>query len=397
MRVGRHVRRTILRSAVSAAVAALAARLARRGRDGVVSAATAAAVAGASTEWPPAAVLTPVAGAAARRDPLAGSVGTAVAVATRRVWPVAPRHGAATAPRRNPDPDACPRADGTGVRIVVNPGSGPAIAGPPTEVLCEGLPGAVVVELGEGDDLARLLHGGDDDEVVAVGAAGGDGTLSAAATVALDRDVPLVAVPSGTLNHLARDLGLATPEDAVEAVRAGTVTHMDVAMFGDRPFLNTASFGGYTEVVDAREALEDRIGKWPALAVALARVLRRLEPLQVEIDGRRRSVWLVFVGNCRYSPPGFGPSWRERLDDGLLDVRLVDGRHPWARVRLVLAVLTGTLARCAPYEEWVAERVEIRSLEGPLRVALDGETLDADQQVVVTKRPRALTVAVPPR
>jgi diacylglycerol kinase family enzyme len=167
-------------------------------------------------------------------------------------------------------------------------------------------------------------------------------------------------------------------------------------MFDDRVFLNTASFGGYTEVVDAREQLEGRIGKWPALAIALTRVLRRIEPLPVEIDGRRRDVWLVFVGNCRYSPDGFGPSWRDKLDDGLLDVRLVDGKHPWARTRLVLAVLTGQLARCAPYEEWTCERLEVRSLDGPLRVALDGEVFDAGRSAVVEKRPRALTVCVPP-
>lgn len=382
----------MLRASVSGVAAGLIARVARRD---VPAAAASAALAGAAQEWPPAAAATPGVALVGRRDPAAAVGGTAIAALTRRLWPVAPRHGAAVAPRRHPDPDARPSADGAGVRIVVNAGSGPALARPPTDVLRDGLPGAAVVELEEGDDLAKaLLDGGDD--VVALGAAGGDGTLNTAACVALERDLPLVAVPAGTLNHLARDLGLATAEDAVAAVRAGTVTHMDVGLFDDRPFLNTASFGGYTEVVDAREELERRIGKWPALAVALVRVLRTIEPMPVEIDGRRRDVWLVFVGNCRYSPQGFGPSWRERLDDGLLDVRLVDGAHPWARLRLIAAVLTGTLARCAPYEEWTTDRLEVRSMDGPLRVAVDGETIDAGRHVVVEKRPRALAVHVPP-
>ena len=393
MRIGRQTRRTALRAAVGAAASAAVAKVARRN---VVAAAATGAVAGAAQEWPPAAAAAPLAAYAARTDPAAGAAGAAIALATRRVWPVAPRHGADIAPRRIPDPDARPHPDGTGVRIVVNPVSGSSLAKPPTETLCEGLPGATVIELGEGDDLAKILNDATDDELVAVGAAGGDGTLSCAAGVALARDVPLVPVPAGTLNHLARDLGLETPDDAVEAVRAGTVVKMDVGVFDDRVFLNTASFGGYTEVVDAREELERRIGKWPALAVALARVLRKIEPLPVEIDGRRRDVWLVFVGNCCYSPDGFGPSWRESLDDGLLDVRLVDGKHPLARTRLVLAVLTGQLSRCAPYEEWTCERLEVRSLDGPLRVAVDGETFDAGHHVVVEKRRRALTVCVPP-
>ena len=97
--------------------------------------------------------------------------------------------------------------------------------------------------------------------------------------------MPFVAVPAGTLNHLARDLGLETVDDAIAAVRAGTATRMDLGVAGDRCFVNTLTFGGYSQVVDARERLEDRIGKWPALLVALVRELPRMEPLRVELDG----------------------------------------------------------------------------------------------------------------
>jgi undecaprenyl-diphosphatase len=388
-----------LRAAAGAAIGAAVARAGRRDRNGVVAAAAAGAVAGAAQEWPPALAAAPLVAAAGRHDPVAAATGAGIALATRRLWPVAPRHGAQLHPRRQPDPELRPSPDGGGVRIVVNPASGSNLGPSPAERLGEGLPSATVVELDEGDDLAALLCAAPD--AVALGAAGGDGTLNAAAAVAIERDLPLVAVPAGTLNHLARDLGLDAVDDAVAAVRAGTVAHMDVGRIAGRLFLNTASFGGYTEVVDAREQLERRLGKWPALVVALARVLRRLEPLAVELDGVPRTVWLVFVGNCRYSPDGFGPSWRERLDDGLLDIRLVDGRHPFARTRLVLAVLTGTLARCAPYEEWTASRLEVRSPGGALRIALDGETVDVeapggDGTIVLEKQPRALTVFVPP-
>ncbi len=145
--------------------------------------------------------------------------------------------------------------------------------------------------------------------------------------------MPFVAVPAGTLNHLARDLGLDTVDDAIAAVRAGTATRMDLGVAGDRCFVNTLTFGGYSQVVDTRERLEDRLGKWPALLVALVRELPRMEPLRVELDGQVRRVWLAWIGNCRYDPTGFGPSWREHLDDGLLDVRIVNGARRFSRTR----------------------------------------------------------------
>ena len=40
--------------------------------------------------------------------------------------------------------------------------------------------------------------------------------------------------------------------------------------------------------------------------------------------------------------------------------------------------------------------LRIRSSEGPLRLAADGETFDAGAELEVAKRPRALLVAVPP-
>jgi undecaprenyl-diphosphatase len=295
-------------------------------------------------------------------------------------------------PQRRPDLDARPSPDGEGVHIIVNPCSGPVWASSPAAALREGLPGATVHELSVGDAISI----DPDADTVALGAAGGDGTLSAVARLAVERDLSFVAVPSGTLNHLARDLGLHEVEDAIAAVRAGTITAMDLGMAGDLGFVNTLTMGGYTRVVDARERFERRLGRWPALLAALVVELRRMEPLRLEIDGAPVLVWLAWIGNGRYQPAGFRPSWREELDDGLLDVRLVVGDRPFSRLRFVLHVLAGRLASCPVYREWRTEDLSIRSQEGPLRLAADGETYDGPTELVLAKRRRALRVAVPP-
>jgi diacylglycerol kinase family enzyme len=318
---------------------------------------------------------------------------SAVAWLRAVVLPARPPDAPGPFARRIPDPDRRPSADGTGVRIVVNPSAGPAWTGSPAPALSAGLPGAEVIELGPDDDLVARLE---DDDLLAVGAAGGDGTLAAVAVIAADRRIPFVAVPAGTLNHLARDLGLDTVDEAIAAVRAGTVVHMDLGIAGDRCFVNTLTLGGYTPIVDARERLESVIGKWPALLVALVTELPRMAPLRLEVDGQAQRVWVAWIGNGHYSPDGFGPRWRERLDDGLLDIRVVNGARRFSRLRFTIDVLTGRLATCPVYEQRVASSLSIRSLEGPLRLAADGETFDGPAELLVAKRPRALQVAVPP-
>ena len=318
----------------------------------------------------------------------------ATAVWIRRVvMPPRPPDAGLARPRRIPEGDAKPTADGNGLRIVVNPSSGPALRGSPVNTLREGLPAADVVELSEGDDVRELLA---DPRFSSVGAAGGDGTLASAAGAAVDRDVTFVAVPAGTLNHLARDLGLDSEEDAVKAVRAGYALAMDVGDVDGRVFINTLSFGGYTAIVDTRERLQPLIGKWPALLLALIVQLPRMKPLRLVVDDKPMRLWLAWIGNCAYSPDGLGPLWREKLDDGLLDIRLVHGARRFSKTRFTLAVLSGRLRHCHVYSEWKAEKLEVVCLDGPQRLAADGETFDGAATFTVAKRRRALRVAVPP-
>jgi undecaprenyl-diphosphatase len=329
-------------------------------------------------------------------DVFAGAaIGAGMAVASRRFWPVASDEPA----RARPAPVSLserPDADGTGLSIVINPDAGGGFSGPDTEQLRESFPGAEIIETDDELSIEEALEKAAASGR-AIGVCGGDGTVNAAAKVAHDSDKPLLVIPGGTLNHFARDLGLASIEDAAAAIREGEAVGVDVATIDDHPFVNTASFGNYVDLVDARERIERRFGKWPAVFIALMQVLRRAEPVYVEIDGRAMPVWMAFVGNCRYLPEGFTPSWRDRLDDGILDIRLVDASVPFARTRLLWAVLTGTLRGCEPYRcDIVSGPVRIRSLRGPIRLARDGETFKGSEEFTIEKSPERLVVFVPP-
>ncbi len=278
-----------------------------------------------------------------------------------------------------------PNPDGAGIVLAVNPGAGSSGTELAAE-LRELLPAAEVVELDDPADLADVLEkAAARHDVRAIGAAGGDGTISWTASIAAEHGLPVVAILGGTLNHLARDLGLSSARDTVAAVQAGQAISVDLPRIDGRPFLNTASFGSYAELVDTREALEDRIGKWPAMVVAAVRVMRRSGPIEVEIDGDRLSLWMIFIGNCRYRPDGFAPSNRPRLDDGQLDLRLIDAGHPWCRTRLVLGLVTGRLGRSPVYRQWAATSMVVRSTDGDLRLACDGETFDGGSEIEVVK------------
>ena len=326
-------------------------------------------------------------------DVVAGlALGAAVALASRKVWQVAPRQPASVARSRRRS-DRVVEVEGAGsMVVVVNPGAGSGSES--VSMLRDALPEAIVIELGDDDDFGAALDKASGSPVL--GIMGGDGSINAAVGVAIEHDRPLAVFPGGTLNHFARDAGLADVSAAADAFRSGELGHVDVGRIDGQPFLNTASFGNYAELVDARERLEPRLGKWLAMAVATARMLHHATPTRVIIDGREVDVWMIFIGNCEYEPSGLAPGWRPRLDDGQFDVRYVDGSKPWSRASLMAAMLIGQLPRSRAYHRTVTTSLTLRSTGEPLRLARDGETFDADGAVVeIRKDPCGADIYMP--
>jgi diacylglycerol kinase family enzyme/membrane-associated phospholipid phosphatase len=296
-------------------------------------------------------------------------VGGAVAAGSQHWWKVRPR----TPARVRPASEAPALSEGEGLVIAVNPRSGTEDYDPAKDIL-RLLPRAGVREITEESGVPELLQEAVRNGARALGVAGGDGSVAAAAAVALEHGLPLAVVPAGTLNHFARDVGVETPEDAADAVTHGSAVQVDVAEVNGTPFLNTASIGAYPEMVSRRDELAGRLGKWIALTVAAAQVLRHGTPVDVVLNGRPAKVWILFVGNCCYTPRGLSPAWRPRLEDGLLDVQYLRADVRFSRTRAVLGTLLGISDRGAGYAEFQVEYLDVAVRSGAQRIAFDGET-----------------------
>jgi hypothetical protein len=194
---------------------------------------------------------------------------------------------------------------GEGLALVMNSTAG-TTSDELSALLRQELPDARIMIADEGDELTELIAEAASGARI-LGIAGGDGSVQLAAGLAADKGLPLLVIPAGTFNHFATDLGVRSAQDALAALRAGDSVLVDVAMVGERSFLNTASMGVYVDLVRAREELEERLGKWPAILVALVRVLGSSRPQDLVVNGRRRRLWLLFAGNCRYEPAGAAP------------------------------------------------------------------------------------------
>jgi undecaprenyl-diphosphatase len=320
-------------------------------------------------------------------DVLAGTaIGAAAGLATLRWWP---RRPARPATAIRPPRKAPASAAGEGLALVVNTSAGTASARLAGRLAAD-LPQAAIIETSAGDLAARLRDAAASARIL--GVAGGDGTVSAAAAVAVETGLPLLVIPAGTFNHFAADLGVEGAPEALAALRHGEAVLVDLGLAGERPFINTSSTGVYVDMVNARRQLEPVLGKRLAAVVALIDVLRGSRPHELVLDGKRRRLWLYFAGNSRYEPQGMVPAYRPNLADGCLDIRVVEATV-LARSRLVAAVLTGTLGRSRVYHSWQARSVDVRAVDGqPIWLSTDGEVKTAETGFTHGKHPRGLVV-----
>lgn len=317
-------------------------------------------------------------------------IGAAVAVSgSRLVPPVSDHHLPAAKPLAV---DIEPRADGAGVVLVVNPAAGSGTGARVLREVRRALPKVEIVELRREDDVDEVLRSAAERADV-LGVAGGDGTVACAAGVAASTGRPLAVFPAGTFNHFAKDIGCDHVGNTVRAIREGTASYVDLVYFnGVKAVVNTAGIGAYPNFVRSRERLEHRIGKPAAAAWALLNTLRHDEPVRIGYDDQVMQTSLFFLGNSIYAPSGFAPTQRNRMDTGLMDVRILEAGRPLGRLRIMTSVALGRLSRSKLYHELRVPEFGFHAVDGPVAVALDGEVAGHYERAEFRAGYRALQV-----
>jgi diacylglycerol kinase (ATP) len=226
---------------------------------------------------------------------------------------------------------------------------------------------------------------------------GGDGTINEIASSLAFHDVPLGIIPSGSGNGLARELGVDfRPERAIADAMGAEPRAIDLGEADERLFVNVAGFG-----FDAYVAAEfDKRGGGRGIAgyVAItARALLSYVPLNYTITTAEgctasRAV-LVTVANSAQFGNGARIAPRALLDDGLLDLVVVEEHARWRTICSVPRLFDGTVERIPGCSICHVRQATIES-DQPLLFHVDGEPVQGLERVEVRVHPAALRVAV---
>lgn len=266
-----------------------------------------------------------------------------------------------------------------------------------------------------GGQTAEALRAGTELIVVC----GGDGTVRAVADALAGTGVPLVLVPSGTGNLLARHLHLPLgPAEALAAGLTGEPRALDLGRIeGDGfPAVHFTAMAGAGLDATMLEETSDRAKSvlgWSAYVLAGAKGLRtpRMR-LTVRLDGGpelRRTARMVLLANIGTVQAGAAPVPAAKPDDGLLDLAVFDprGAGGWLRAAGVLlrakrraaggeGVSSAGTGDGGPVEFHTFRRAELAFARTQPR-EIDGDPVGPGLRLTAEVRPGALTVMLPAR
>lgn len=244
------------------------------------------------------------------------------------------------------------------------------------------------------------------EQVDAVFAAGGDGTINEIINGLAESPVALGVLPVGTGNIWAKQLGQPTwsPRhlrpalDSVRALLEGERRSVDLGRSNGRYFLQFTDVGLDAEVIQRMEPRTRRQQRLGAVAYVTAGLATAFgfpgTRARIFVDGQRiyrRALIIVIANSQLYG--GVRLATDAQLDDGLLDVYVFQGRGFADAIRALLGVVTGLHVRDPRVDHFRGRQILIRS-DKPLPMAVDGDPIGftpLECEIV----PLALEVLVP--
>lgn len=288
------------------------------------------------------------------------------------------------------------------IAVVVNPtsgkGRGARVAAASVARLRAA--GADVRELvgADADASLALCRDAVRDGVDALVAVGGDGMVHLALQAVAGTSTPLGIVPAGTGNDLAATLDIPTDAaGATDIVLAAQARAVDAVRVGERWF-GCVLGAGFDSVVNERA----NVMRWPRgnsrynLAILAELPRFRALPFTITLDGEviNTDAMLVAVGNARSYGGGFYITPNAEIDDGLLDVCVL---QPVSKLEFIRTLPKSKTGAHVSHPAVSIRRARVVTLDSPGVVAYaDGERM-GELPLTCECVPGALQVLGPPR
>lgn len=286
------------------------------------------------------------------------------------------------------------------VLFIVNPRSGRRDSGNLEEIISEESRQAQFDFL-----IYRLQPDTEDEEIKKeikeycpdiVAAVGGDGTVNYLSSLLYSTGIPLLIIPLGSANGMAKELGIGRVDTALSLISRGIKKNIDILKINGKICIHLADIGLNARIVKRFE--KDHKRGIITYAKYLFREIFLIKQYRFYIieDGQevfRKAVSLTFANASKYgtgaiiNPIG-------KLDDGKFEIVII---KPFPRIKLLSIawkMFRGTL-KSSQYVEVISCRDACIKCSKKTTLQVDGEVVGKVREINIDILPGALTVIVP--
>lgn len=232
--------------------------------------------------------------------------------------------------------------------------------------------------------------------------AAGDGTIEEVASQLVGTKATLGIIPVGTMNNIARALGVPLNiDDACALLAMNVARKIDVGRVhaNEKPdveyFLETAGVGLTAIAIPAGQAAEK--GKWTKLPLALRKMFGSQPcPVEVELDSGEvinANSQMVTVSNSPLMGKNILIAPDAKMDDGVLDIAVYDGIGKAELLSYFMSASNGTRTYNPKIKFYRSRRVIIRS-EKPVDAHSDKDVIEGKQTLEIEVVPQGLNAIV---
>lgn len=233
-------------------------------------------------------------------------------------------------------------------------------------------------------------------------AAGGDGTVHHIAQALVHTEGILGVIPVGSVNHLARDLGLPVGDwrASLEIAVNGAVKQIDVGRANGIYFINSVMLGLYPTISEYRERFRSMNSRWAAYVKATRLALHHFPhvTLVVELDGRvetfRTQLFVVAVNSYDVEQVGMVAP-KTTFNDGRVSIYSLSFMSRMQFIRAAAKYFRGKIADVPGFRRIRTTQMRVDTGKRRLRVSLDGELVELQTPLQIAAVPASLLVRAP--
>lgn len=227
--------------------------------------------------------------------------------------------------------------------------------------------------------------------------AGGDGTVHLLAKILYNTSLPLLIIPVGSANGMAKEVGIGNRVDfAFSLLKNGVKRKIDLLSINDIICVHLADVGLNARIVKRFESDVKR-GMLTYAKHLLAEIfLIKKYRFRILIDGReisRKAVSLTFANASKYGT-GVVINPTGKLDDGKFELVII---KPFPRIKLLSIawkMFRGTL-QSSEYAEVISCSNAVIRTSGKTTLQIDGEVIGKTRGIRISILPRSLTLLTP--